>query len=794
MISPEEYKILKSFAERIPDNDPGAHNNLAVVYYNKGLYEEAIAELEKALAIDPNFLLARNNLEIILRKSGRLESKVKELAYRIDSEPFDEIKTLELADTYRKLNRYSQAIIYYRKILDFNPGSYEAHFGLGLTLKSLGKYDDALEEIKKSLEIKISPEGYRVLGEIYFNKGAIDLAIKNFQESLLLDPDSAETHFFLGFALGEKGRHKEGREEVRRAIELNPSLAQFEPNLPIEIKEHKGHLDFLKEQLGVPKPSVSEYQVHYNLGLTYRNKGLFTEARREFEDCLKIKTDDVDLYVMLGEVSIFLEKFDDALNYFERGLQLDPLQARCANGMGIVFLKRHDYKQARGWFEKALAWDKGLISALNNLAVVHLVQNNLKEAIESFITAKDSGSEEARYNLGVYYLKSGDYEGVLRLFNEETVDGNFLKGLVFAELGRDDEAFLCFNKVINHAPSYAGAYYNLGFLSMKMGRFEEGLAYIRKGMEIEPNYEKEKFRLAVASELYEFGLFYQLPRIEEKLVEEIEEVFPKLEIPTAENFIAEAENLLVNKNYEKALEMVDEAIKINPHLSSAIILKSKILFQSDNIEDAINLLNTFTQTHPDDTETVATLAGYLKSLGRLKQAKEKYHRLLEMQPENVGWLSEIGEILYSLNEIDEAFATYSKLLSIDKNNINANLGLLKVHLKRKELDKAKVFVDFLEREGVNSYEANLYLGIYYLERNNREKAKSYLEKSVELDPSRPLPYYHLGLLSVNEGKFDEACTNWKKALLLSPGEELTNKISHCLSITMEMQEFLKKEI
>jgi len=37
MISQEEFKILKSFAERIPPDDPGAHNNLAIVYYNKGL-------------------------------------------------------------------------------------------------------------------------------------------------------------------------------------------------------------------------------------------------------------------------------------------------------------------------------------------------------------------------------------------------------------------------------------------------------------------------------------------------------------------------------------------------------------------------------------------------------------------------------------------------------------------------------------------------------------------------------------------------------------------------------------
>jgi tetratricopeptide (TPR) repeat protein len=107
MISPEELRILKGFAERIPLDDPGAHNNLAIVYYNKGLYDEAISELEEALKIDPNFVLARNNLDIILKKTGRLEEKVEQLARVLDKEPYDEHRTLELADTYRKLGRFS---------------------------------------------------------------------------------------------------------------------------------------------------------------------------------------------------------------------------------------------------------------------------------------------------------------------------------------------------------------------------------------------------------------------------------------------------------------------------------------------------------------------------------------------------------------------------------------------------------------------------------------------------------------------------------------------------------------
>ncbi|MGQ9534482.1 MAG: tetratricopeptide repeat protein [bacterium] len=794
MISPEEYKVLKSFAERIPDNDPGAHNNLAVVYYNKGLYEEAIQELEKALSIDPNFILARNNLEIILKKSGKLDNRVKELAHHIEVEPFDEIKTLELADTYRKLNRYSQAIIYYRKVLDFNPGSYEARFGLGITLKNLGKYDDALEEIKKSLEIKISPAGYRLLGEIYFNKGIIDLAIKNFQESLLLDPGSAEAHFFLGFAYGEKGMHKEGREEIKKAIQINPALAQFEPNLPIELKEHRGHLEFLKEQLGVPKTSINEYQAHINLGMTYRNKGLFTEARREFDEALKLKDNDVELFGALGEVSIFLNQLEEAKNYFNRCLELDALFTRGLNGLGVFYLKKHDYKQAKIYFEKTLGIDNSYVPALANLALVQYFLNDIEEAMKNFNIAKDKGCEEARYNLGMYYYKKGDYDYTLKIFNDDSIDSNFFRGLVYAEIGRDEEAIAAFKKIVGIMPTYAGAYYNLGFLLMKIGQFEAGLSSIRRGMEIEPNYEKDKYRIAIAPELYEFGPYYIPPRIEEKIVEEVEEFFPTLEVPTPQDYIQEAESFLKQKEYDKALNMIDEALKLVPEMSEAVILKSKILFQSGNIDDALNQLDNYSKRHPDDLNVLLTLARMLKSLGKLAQAKEQYKNLLNIQNDNIEWLRELANINLALNEIDDALAIYKQLYENNKNDIAVNLGLLNIYIKKKDLEQAKLFIDFLENVKPEVYDFYFSAGQYWLEKGERAKARNYLERAVEIEPSKPLPYYNLGIISVQEGKFEEACGFWKKSMLLSPDDELASKITHCLNITMEMMEFLKKEI
>ena len=43
--TPQEREILRSFARRIDPSDPGAHNNLGVLYYQKGLIDEAVEAL-----------------------------------------------------------------------------------------------------------------------------------------------------------------------------------------------------------------------------------------------------------------------------------------------------------------------------------------------------------------------------------------------------------------------------------------------------------------------------------------------------------------------------------------------------------------------------------------------------------------------------------------------------------------------------------------------------------------------------------------------------------------------------
>ncbi len=52
-ISDRDREVLRGFARRIDPSDAGAHNNLGVLYFNKGLHQEAVAAFTQALELDP---------------------------------------------------------------------------------------------------------------------------------------------------------------------------------------------------------------------------------------------------------------------------------------------------------------------------------------------------------------------------------------------------------------------------------------------------------------------------------------------------------------------------------------------------------------------------------------------------------------------------------------------------------------------------------------------------------------------------------------------------------------------
>jgi tetratricopeptide (TPR) repeat protein len=89
----------------------------------------------------------------------------------------------------------------------------------------------AQDEVKKAVDLDPKAAANymsRGVGNYYLPAamgGGVDMAIKDFQKALELDPRSAEAHLWLGIALRKANRNAEAHKELQRSVDLNPARA-----------------------------------------------------------------------------------------------------------------------------------------------------------------------------------------------------------------------------------------------------------------------------------------------------------------------------------------------------------------------------------------------------------------------------------------------------------------------------------------------------------------------------------------------------------------------------------------
>lgn len=87
----------------------------------------------------------------------------------------------------------------------------------------------ALDEVNKALQISANfPEGYlsHGVGNYYLPAqfgGGVELAVKDFEKAIQLNPKMADAHMWLGVALRKLNRNADARKAFAKSLELNPN-------------------------------------------------------------------------------------------------------------------------------------------------------------------------------------------------------------------------------------------------------------------------------------------------------------------------------------------------------------------------------------------------------------------------------------------------------------------------------------------------------------------------------------------------------------------------------------------
>ena len=244
----------------------------------RGAGDEAIAWMQKAVALQPDFAAAQANLGLLLVAMRRHADAEPALRVAATLMPRDAALRNALGVAQEALQRYAEAETTYRKALAEDPGLAEAHANLGNCLRRLGKLPEAEAHFVRAIELK--PEfavAHYNLGILLQDREELDRAIAEYRRALAYRPDYVEALNNLGSCLRIQGFVDEARTTFERILELRPlqieahcNLAQFKTYLPDD--PHVGQL--LSQQHRLPTlPADGQVRYWFTVGKMLEDVG-----------------------------------------------------------------------------------------------------------------------------------------------------------------------------------------------------------------------------------------------------------------------------------------------------------------------------------------------------------------------------------------------------------------------------------------------------------------------------------------------------------------------------------------
>lgn len=213
---------------RALDRSAAEHLERGVQLEQVGRVEDAIAETEKALELDPSMVKAHVNLLILYGRVGNA-SKAEEHYKAVVTVAPDQFPDAYYNYGVLLLNQHNLdgAEQAFRKALALAPSNEAALSNLGYVLEREGKLSDAALQFGKLINLHPTREARFELGRILVNQQQYKEAIAQFQQTLVPVDDKTPAYLYaLGATYGRAGDKVQALRYLEQAKELASSRGQ----------------------------------------------------------------------------------------------------------------------------------------------------------------------------------------------------------------------------------------------------------------------------------------------------------------------------------------------------------------------------------------------------------------------------------------------------------------------------------------------------------------------------------------------------------------------------------------
>lgn len=295
-------------------------------------------------------------------------------------------------------------------------------------------------------------------GIVAHKEGNLTLAAENYNAVLKIDKKHPDANHNIGVLKVSSHEEEQALPFFKIALEGNPSKAQF-------------WLSYISCLLQLNK--FENAKALLNLAKKRGAKGNgFDQLEQKLLTMTEVKNPSAEKLAKLR--SLFeKQQYLETLNYAIRLSTLYPNSTTVMQFQGAALHGLGKVDDAIEIYERLVDLDPNLFSAYNNLSVLFSETGQLDQALDATLSAINiqPDSDIAYYNLGEIYNKLHNY----------------------------DQALAAYQHSIKINPRFSAAHHALGNLYFHQGTFEKAIGNYNSAIDLDPTNVKSVFGLAVAN-------------------------------------------------------------------------------------------------------------------------------------------------------------------------------------------------------------------------------------------------------------------------------------------------------
>ncbi|MBI2821282.1 MAG: tetratricopeptide repeat protein [Acidobacteria bacterium] len=408
--------------------------------------DSAIRIYREILKIQPQDAEAKRRLASLLVEKGEAGDAVEILEELARRNPFDSSVLLELGRIQREQKKYPEAIAGFRSAAKADPDNTEVSYWLAVTLADTAQREEAISILKKLLDTKSEERSQQrsrfpllvQLGTIQQDDAQYDAAIATFGQLVRDFPEDFRSYLYLANAYRLKKNWTKAAETIARGREKFPdesalliteaqvisqlrTLQEGLQLLDTEIRRHAAAgrpqdkaallpLELSRTQLYFDRRAFQQAEgellklnsehpdnemILFQLGAVYERQRKFAEAEEVFKGLLEKNADNAGVLNYLGYMWADRgENLEQALEYIQRAVDLDPYNGAYLDSLGWAQFKLNEYKAAEINLNKAARIVRNDATIHQHLGDLHEKLGNYEEALQAYRLSLTYASED----------------------------------------------------------------------------------------------------------------------------------------------------------------------------------------------------------------------------------------------------------------------------------------------------------------------------------------------------------------------------------------------------------------